>query len=219
MIAVKLPWEKLEKIKRPYKFAIFLGTVVVFLAAGFFLIYQPKQQEIQTARDDISALETKISQHRKTARELPAIKERLKAVSMQFEFAKRFLPEKKEVPQLLRAISDNGSQSGLAVTLFQPDPKDQLKDFYAEIGFQMKVEGPYPNIANFLYKIGRMDRIVNVDDLRIGSPTKIEGDMVLSASCSGKTFRFLTEQEQKQVEEAKKAATKRVRPKPKKTEE
>jgi type IV pilus assembly protein PilO len=215
VIAVKLPWEKLEKIKRPYKFAIFFGTVVVFLAVGFFLIYQPKQQEIQSTLDDISSLETKITQHRKKARELPKIKERLRVVKLQFEFAKQFLPQKKEVPQLLRAISDNGAQSGLNVTLFQPNPKDQLQDFYAEIGFQMKVEGPYPNIANFLYKIGRMDRIVNIDDIRIGSPQKIEGDTILAANCNGKTFRFLTEQEQKQIEEAKKAAGKKARPKQK----
>ena len=213
---MKLPWEKLEKVKRPYKFAIFFGTVIVFFLAGFLLVYQPKQQDIADIKDEISALETKIMQHRKKARELPAIKERLRIVKLQFEFAKQFLPEKKEVPQLLRAISDNGAQSGLIVTLFQPNPQDTLKDFYAEIGFQMKVEGPYPNIANFLYKIGRMERIVNVDDIRIGSPKKIEGDMVLAASCEGKTFRFLTEQEKKQVETAKKAAQRRAKPKPKK---
>ncbi len=117
------------------------------------------------------------------------------------------------MPQLLKDISDNGARSGLNVTLFQPQLKDEIRDFYAEISFDMKVEGPYLNVASFFYRLGSLPRIVNIKDIQMGSPRVVENDMVLSTTCKGVTCRFLTPEEQAQIEEAKAAAAK-VKKKP-----
>lgn len=215
MIKVKLPWEKLEKLKSPHKYGIFFGTIVILGAVFYFLLYQPLQTDIRTAQEDIEKLENQIFMHRKKTRELPKIKARLEDVRIQFKFAKQFLPEKQEIPRLLRNISDNGAKAGLNVLTFQPKPKDKLQDFYAEKSFDMKVEGPFLNVASFFYRIGQMERIVNIDNIKMGTPKFVEGDMILQTSCQGKTFRFLTPEEIKAQEEAKKAAKKKGKKKKK----
>jgi Tfp pilus assembly protein PilO len=46
-------------------------------------------------------------------------------------------------------------------------------------------------------RVKRLDRIVNVSDIQLRRP-RIEGDVVLlDASCTATTFRFLDEQERK----------------------
>jgi len=204
-----LPWEKLDKLKKPHKLGIFFGTILVLAAGFFFLFYQPLQNDITGLTEEIEKLETQILQHRKIAREMNKFKEQLDDVRLQFEFARRLLPDTKEVDQLLRDISDKGGQSGLNVILFQPNLQDELKDFYAEISFDMQVEGPYLNVARFFYELGRLPRIVNIKDIKMTNPRLIENDIVLTTSCQGVTFRFLTPQEQEAVKEAKAAEGKK----------
>ncbi len=203
-----LPWEKLAQLKKPIRLGIYFGTLAVVAAAFFFLLYQPLQNDIIALEEDVEKLDSQILIHMKKARELNQVKERLERVKLEFEFARRLLPDTKEVPQLLRDISDHGAQAGLNVVLFQPELRDKIQDFYAEISFDMKVEGPYLNVASFFYRLGRLPRIVNIQDIDTGNPRYIEGDMILSTTCRGVTFRFLTPEEQQMVEEAKAAEAK-----------
>jgi type IV pilus assembly protein PilO len=207
-VKVKIPWDKLEKLKKPHKAGIFAGTVVLLGVIFFFLLYQPVKSEAVSTSEEIEKLENQIMVHTKKARELNKVQEELERVKLEYEFSQRFLPEQKEVPQLLRNISDNGSQSGLNVLLFQPG-KDVLKDFYAEIPFDIRLEGPYLNVTTFFDRIGRLERIVNIVGIDMGSPRYVEGEMVLNTTCKAMTFRALTEAELKAVEEAKKAATRK----------
>ena len=200
-----IPWDKLDKLKNPHKLGILGGTILLLGVAFFFLLYQPLQNEGTQIEESIGKLEGLILQHQKKARQIPKLKERLKEVHLRFNFASRLLPETKEVDQLLKSISDNGAQSGLNVVLFQPHPKDTMKDFYAEIPFDMKVEGPYLNVATFFYRLGQLPRIVNISDIKMSSPRLVEGDMVLTTDCRGTTFRFLTAREIEALEEKKKA--------------
>lgn len=202
MMTVKksaIPWDKLDKLQKPHKLGILAATIALLGALFFFLFFQPLQMKTEGIRGDIDRLENLILQHRIKARRIPKAKERLEDVRLRFAFARRLLPETKEVDLLLKSISDKGAQSGLNVLLFQPDLKDTLRDFYAEIAFNMKVEGPYLNVATFFYRLGRLPRIVNISDIRMSGPKIVEGEVILTTTCRGTTFRFLTPKEQEEV--------------------
>lgn len=207
-------WQTLEKLKRPHKLGIFFGTILLFGVLFWFLFLEPTLDSINTAKTDIEKLTEMVKKHTRTAAEIPKVLARLHEVRLQLAHLAQFLPQKKEVPELLRRISDEGSQAGLNVTLFQPRLQETIKDFYAEISFEMKVEGPYLNVANFFYRIGRMERIVNIEDIKMATPVMVEGEMVLTTSCQGRTFRYLSEEEIKAQEEARKAAEKKAAPRP-----
>ena len=218
-----IPWEKLAKLQKPHKLGILFGTLVLLIVVFYFLLYQPMTNEMVTLDEDMEKLESQIRQHQRKARQIPKIQEELEQVGLRFRFVSRLLPETKEVDQLLKSISDNGAQSGLNVLLFQPQLQDTMKGFYAEIIFDMKVEGPYLNVAQFFDSLSRLPRIVNISDIKMGNPKLVEGDMILTTTCRGKTFRFLTNKELKAVEEAEKkkaeaeaAARARRRPRPSK---
>jgi Tfp pilus assembly protein PilO len=64
------------------------------------------------------------------------------------------------------------------------------------------MRGTYHELAAFMDRVKRLDRIVNVADISLKKP-RIEGEVVvLDASCTATTFRFLDEQERKQRAEA-----------------
>ena len=206
---MQIPWDRLDKIKKPVKLGIWFGLIVLLAVGFYFGLYAPAQNKIQGLNKQVEDLNTKISQHRSKVKEIPQIRERLKLVQMQFDVLSQYMPQQAEVDRLLRDISELAIQSGLNVILFQPNPQEKMQDFYAEISYQIKVEGPYLNVAQFFYQTSRMTRIVNVENIKMTKPELVDGTMILTTESVGKTFRFLTPAEIKAREEAIKAAAKK----------
>jgi type IV pilus assembly protein PilO len=113
------------------------------------------------------------------------------------------LPDTKEIPDLLSNVSSLGRESGLEIIQFKQRP-EQYEDFYAEVPVDILVRGTYHQVAAFFDKVGRMARIVNVTNVAIKSPPKMESDAVmLDTSCAAVTFRFLDEAERERIAKQK----------------
>jgi type IV pilus assembly protein PilO len=82
-------------------------------------------------------------------------------VESQFAEALNLLPNTKEIPALLKTITQLGTDSQLEFVLFSPQ-RERPKDFYMEIPVSIQVSGSYHNVAVFFDKVGRMDRIINI---------------------------------------------------------
>jgi type IV pilus assembly protein PilO len=106
------------------------------------------------------------------------------------EIMKAQLPDKKELPNLLKTISALGNESGLKFQLFRPLP-EVPKEFYAEIPVEIKVVGGYHAVASFFYKVGMLDRIVNITNVEMGKAREEKSEMELTTSCLATTFRFV----------------------------
>lgn len=239
----ELPWEKLEKLQRPHKYGIFFGTIILLVAAFWFLVYNPMLMRISDLEAEMETKQRARNQKVAETKGLPSQKQTLAELRLEYEFTKQFLPEEEEVPSLLQQISTLANDAALKVSLFQPR-SDVVKTFYAEVPFDINLRGPYLNIAQFLYELGRMKRIVNVTslyltnsraynsgklNLSIGADGQISGGsgnlvivdeqtgrltfteelLVLDATCTGITYRSLSEAEMKALEEERKEKKKK----------
>ena len=113
------------------------------------------------------------------------------------------LPDQQEIPELLSSISTLGRDSGLDILVFRQRPEG-YREFYAEVPVDMQVRGTYHQVASFFDEVGRLDRIVNVTNIEIGNPNVADDALVLEASSTVTTFRFLSEAERKRLIEEKK---------------
>ncbi|RLB43531.1 MAG: protein PilO [Deltaproteobacteria bacterium] len=178
---------KIEKLKMPYRLLIYFGTLVVLAGLFVWLVFLPKQREIQKTRKEIASLEHKLAQARVRAKNLRKFEKELKEVDTEFQQALKLLPNKKEIPSLLRNITELGAESNLTFVLFSPK-KEQPKEFYVEIPVEMHVRGKYHDAAMFFYRIGKMDRIVKILDFSM-KPIKKDSDILLT-KCNAVTYRF-----------------------------
>jgi len=46
-------------------------------------------------------------------------------------------------------------------------------------------------VADFFYKVGKLDRVVNISDVTMGRPRDQDGKMIMTTSCLATTFRFI----------------------------
>jgi len=185
--------EKYIPLERKVKILLVLLVFILPLVLFYFLYYSPKQKSITGLEQQRITLEQEVKLAQTAAKNLQKYKDEVEEAEKRFAETAIVLPKKKEIPNLLRNISDLGKGAGLDFLSFKPT-QEQPKDFYAEIPVDIKIRGPYHNMGYFLDQVSKLDRIVTVDNINMGSPAKEGGEMLLNSSCRLVTYRFTNTQ-------------------------
>ncbi len=192
------------------KFAI-LGVIIILLAALYYsFLYSPQADEIAKLADSVEIARNEKSLKAQKAANLAGLRRDLQQLDAELKKAVAQLPEKREIPDLLRNISTKAQQSGLDILVFRPRAEN-YQDFYAEIPVDITVKGNFHNTVSFFDEVGRMDRLVNIDNIGFKNPTPAGDNVVLETTSVATAFRFLDDAERKKIadEKAKAAKTKK----------
>ena len=135
------------------------------------------------------------------AKNLQKFRDQYATVQERFKEALKLLPDKREIPNLLQNISQQGVDAKLEFRLFNPQ-KERPKDFYMEIPVSMEVRGEYRNVLDFFDRVGRMDRIVNFLNISM-KPDKPLSTQLLTR-CTAITYRFKGKDDVKKEQQQKK---------------
>ena len=174
------------------------GLAVILFLVFFYMPYNKAKAglmaSISSTGKELSAHEAMIAQHRSLGR----MKE---AIDWSYEYMQQYLPQENEMPRLVRMVSEIGTRAGLSggVTLFAPKLPAVVKPDYAEIPFTLKLQGEFTTVLRFLYDFSRINRIVNITEVKIGSPRMVDLQneiLHITVDCSGSTYRSLTDEEE-----------------------
>lgn len=163
------------------------GVILPVVILSYLLLY-PRWQEIRSLREDIDREKAKLEQIRQTRARIAQFKQELADLESRFERIKVMLPDSKEIPGLLRTISQLGLQQGLEFLLFKPE-KELPREFVAEIPVTLHLKGTYHQVGIFFDRLRRLPRIINIKQLEIGSFEEKTGK--ITSQCQLITFRVL----------------------------
>jgi len=184
-------FENIEKLTKVQRLLICGAIFLVFVGAFVYFSFLPKHKEIGKLKSQHEELKKKLEVAKKKAAQLNKFKALLKKAEKEFQIAKKALPEKGEIPSLIRGISQAGSDSGLDFFHFKPQ-KERKKGFYAEIPVSVRITGNYHNVALFFDMVAALNRIVNVRNIAM----KPKGAK-LDVTCTTVTYRFIEEKKKK----------------------
>jgi len=170
------------------RYAIFIGSVVLIIGIYVWFVYLPKSGEASELSDKHKKLVSEVKSVKRKAETLDEYKAKMEEASVQFQIAKKTLPEKKDIPSLLANISRAGRDAGLEFLLFQPQ-QQVPKEFYAEIPVSINVSGHFHQLALFFDKVAGLPRIVNITDINM----KSDGSERLNTTCKAVTYKFIDE--------------------------
>lgn len=177
------------------------GLIALLLtAAYYFFLHLPSVNLIVEKQTKIETLEGEKVKLLATLKGREALKAEIAKIDAQFQEVTKQLPESKEIPDLLRQVSNMGRDSGLEITLFRQSGEN-IKEMYADVPVEMAVRGGYHQLALFFEKVRHLDRIVNIGDIGLKNPQMLEGRLQVEASFSATTYRFLTAEEQAQAKQ------------------
>jgi type IV pilus assembly protein PilO len=182
--------------------------LIVFISAAFYsLFYSPQADEIAKLNESIEAAQNEKNIKQRRAANLPKLQKELGELDIKLKEAIAQLPSKKEIADLLTSVATKAQESGLDINLFRPRPEN-YKDFYAEIPVEINIKGTFHNVITFFDGIGRLTRLINIDNVGFKNPKVSGNQMILEFTTTATTYRFLEEAERKRIAEEKAKAAK-----------
>lgn len=190
------------------KIAILVTLIILLSALYFSFLYEPRSDAIAKLVDSVEIARNEKAVKQQKASNLPKVQRDLELWSARLKEAVAQLPDSKEIPELLTNISTKAREAGLEIVLFRPRAEN-FRDFYAEIPVDIVVRGGFYSAVTFFDEVGKLNRLVNIDNIDFKNP-KVGGDQVsLDISTLATTYRFLDEAERKKLAEQKAKATKK----------
>lgn len=174
----------------PVRVLIVLIVVVAVLVAGFYLDTEEQRMNLERAQKSELRFKSDFEKKQAKAANLEAYKAQMVEMEESFGTMLRQLPSKTEVADMLVDITQTGLASGLEFELFKP-LAEVRKEFYAELPISIKVNGNYHNLGKFVSGMAALPRIVTLHDIKIDKGKT----GALSMSATGKTYRYLDEDE------------------------
>lgn len=180
--------------KLPWYGQIGLFLVLSAGATGAFYNWYavPAEQSLEERRVQLAGLEAQIATAQSTADRLPEFRREIAALEGQLESLRAVLPEEQEVADLLRLVQGMATQSNLRIRGFTPQAVAR-QQLHMEWPIGLQLEGTYHDLGDFLERVSKFPRIINVGDIQISAKDPDGDGATIVAECTATTFVLLDE--------------------------
>jgi type IV pilus assembly protein PilO len=197
---------KIEKIPAVYKTIIILVLVAVALAGLFYFAAKPKWEERAKLQKDYGDLRVELNKLKELQNNLEKHRREYAQMQEKLQDVLKQLPETKDVPNLLRNITNVSEQTRLKIKYFEPK-EIKNRELYSELPFEIKFSAPFHNTAFFFDSIRKMDRLVNITNFSLEAKGTAK-DVVLEGSCTANAYLYTKERPKTQIKDNTKAGGK-----------
>lgn len=183
----------LGNIPARYRWMMVAALPILLAVIYWYFMYSPVAQEISNLDQQIKQQHQILSHYQKVAADYESFQTLVSDLEIKLREALAQLPDSKEIPDLIRQVSDLGVRSGLEITLLRPQPEQQ-REYYAEVPVTLRMVGAYHSLGQFFDQLARLPRIISVSQIKFDGQTK-ENVTRIEAECLATTYRFLDENE------------------------
>jgi type IV pilus assembly protein PilO len=167
-------------------------TPLWFTQTSQSFTYAARQQRVAALETRHNELSRDLEKARLLVRNLERVEREYESLRGQWQVASTLLPEQNEMSDLLRKVTAAGKQSGVEFKLFRPNPTVS-REFYTDNPVAVRVQGGYHQTGVFLSRLANLNRIVNVENLRLeaitsqakDTPFTVETEMLITAYTLG----------------------------------
>lgn len=202
------------KLKPAYKYGGLLAVLILIIMAYYITVYIPHLDKMESLFREFNSKKAEFSKMVVLVRDRGQFMEEVEGLDRDLKVAISMLPDKKEIPSLLKKLSDEAEKYGLEVFYFEPK-SERKKAFYAEVPVSIKLKGSFHEVLGFFDSVNKLARIVNVSKISMAADKtrsqakkkSKKGNVVsafsgfqpnktdLSVSFTATTYRFLTDSE------------------------
>lgn len=200
--------DKIQKIPVKTRLYSFIGFLCVLGGLFIYFIYIPMISEIRKNESVLAETEATIRSNDERIKKLAELEQEVVMLNAKLKVLSEQLPEEKEVSTLLGEIQGLVNKSGLTLKLWKPEKRStHSSGLYEEIPIAVDLIGGYHNVGVFFDSIGKVKRIVNILNIKMGQPKAgPDGAMEIIINCTAMTFAAA----EKKVETAPKKPAKKT---------
>ena len=169
---------------------LFMASIlcVGILAAGYYFIIKDKFIDLEIVERKEPQLKESYLEKKALAINLDAYKQQMIEAEETFGVLLKQLPNESEIPDLLIDMTQVGLSRGLQFEQIKPGNTIE-KDFYAEKLVNIKANGEYYQIANFISDVAALPRIINIDNFKLSR--RSGNGNILTLQAVTKTYHYL----------------------------
>lgn len=158
------------------------------LAGMYWYLGAPKAEELKQARAEETRLIRDYRSKAAQAAHLDVMREEMAVLEERMGHLREMLPTDAEIPSLIDNISEAAISNQLAIEFIRlRSPVAQ--EFYLEQPFDIRVQGGYHRISEFLATVAGLPRIVTQHDLTL-EPVEEAGGQQLQLSMLARTYSY-----------------------------
>lgn len=178
----KINLEALRTVPVAQKIAL-LGIIIGGLGVAFYYyVVEPKNEIIAQVQAEIGKLDAEIQTLVIKVKHLDELIAANKQLEIDLARKKERLPPEEEAVMLLKQLSDLGVRLGLDIKLWKPgNPSEDPSKLFIRMPVNVEVAGGYHTAGLFFDRINKLPRIINVSDLKMGSPRIEQGRVVIQS--------------------------------------
>ncbi len=182
--------DRFNSVPLTQKVLVLFLVMAGIVTAYFLMLYQPTSDEIAQLQQEASSLDREEDRLRAVRESQAELEAQLQELNQQLQVAREKLPESAEIPDLLQRVYNQAKTAGLTIETFRRNNEVAQTDFI-EIPVSMELTGSFDEVANFFFFVGRMTRIINIEDLNIRRQSSgMTPDGGLNVSARATTYRW-----------------------------
>lgn len=146
--------------------AIFILLLLAMPVAAYFFVFQPRNQQIHEAQEEIRAKQAKLKQLEAATRNLADLGKEIDKLGSAIEIFERKLPAQREEEVILRQVWEMAARNRLVPKSVRTDKPSSAAQ-YSELPIRMSITGEFEGFYSFLLEWERLPRVTRMPKLQI----------------------------------------------------
>jgi type IV pilus assembly protein PilO len=160
-----------------------VGLLMVVVAALYYVVYYQETDDLITkAKAEKADLLSELEAQKRAQATFLSDRDELVLRQQRQRELNKILPEATEVASFLSSLQQVSNLSGVELVGWQP-LEERNESFYARSPMQLELRGRFHQVAKFVHEVGRLDRIINVENIELFEPKEAGADIVMRARC------------------------------------
>src|SRR3984957_18431575 len=167
------------------------GAFVVIIALVYWVIFYTEiSAKIDSANRSSNELQFELARQQQAQAGYLVDRDELVMRQQRQRELNKVLPADTEAAAFLSALQQVSNVSGVDLKGWKPDDEQTLS-YFAKVPMHLELSGHFHQVAKFMYEVGRLDRVINIENIELSDPKVIGDDVDLKAKCLATTFHAL----------------------------
>ncbi len=164
-----------------------LGAALLTAVTYWFIFYSDTAAKIEGAERQRKSLGDELAQEQLAEASYFADRDELVLREQRARELNKLLPADAQEDAFLSSVQQASNAAGIDLKGYAP-LEEVAQSFYAKVPMKLEMTGKFQQIAKFAYDLGRVDRIINVEDIELSEPKMAGDEIILKAKCLATAF-------------------------------
>jgi type IV pilus assembly protein PilO len=161
-----MPLPKFSDLSPTVQIVVVLVVGVALWGVTEYLLLRPVSASNEVKQTQATTLENEVAPLRPYKERVRALEADNRQLENQLANLRRIVPNESEVDNFIRLLQSEAATSGVLVRRFTSKPA-VVQEYHVEVPFEMELDGSFYDLLQFYDRLGRVERITNVSDLKM----------------------------------------------------